>query len=78
MTTTNRRGRYRSVVAINSDSRIRQAKALIDDARCLAVDILEETDCPPLDDARHYLNWALLAFDRADIELGTKGGNGAV
>jgi hypothetical protein len=45
-------------------------RAAIDEARILAAGIGEETDCPALIDARRYLNWALSAVDRADIQLG--------
>lgn len=55
-----------------SDTRIAHAKALIDDARTIAADILDETTCPPLDDVRQYLNWALQAFDRADDHLSVR------
>lgn len=59
---------------ITIDTRIRQAKALADDCRTACADILEETNCDALWDARQYLNWALMALDRANAELAAKHG----
>lgn len=51
------------------DDRMREMAALIDDSRTLAVNIQEEVRCDALTDARHYLNWALAAIERANKEL---------
>lgn len=51
------------------DTRIRAAKSAVDEARTVAVDIQDEVVCDPLTDARRYLNWALSAFERAEVDL---------
>lgn len=57
------------------DTRLAQMAAAIDDARILAADIQEQTTCPPLSDARQYLNWALSAIDRAAAVLADRNRN---
>lgn len=51
------------------DSRIAQMRALVDDARTLGVEVLNEVDCPALAEFRQYMNWGLSALERAEALL---------